>query len=353
MLNHATKAREALAKIIAMTRDPLPLMARDAEWLDRLLHEGVKFTLPDNGELLAGGSLGVEDCLSLGRLPFPVTIVEFRIEEGHFPIYEDAPIPALARLAIGIDLGSPIGRDLVLRQWPGAIARWDRTFGEPFQGGHKPAAGMVVISIDDASHVDWEVSAMKQVDWMPGWAAIFVPYDQTPSVTDHLAHLDVGQTVLTEGNRESRPFKALLSLWPLGTNGVHAPAVDDAALKGTAEFSLEVSALAELCAISSCRNVSRVLEEPPAKLCKARTARGKLPLYASYTLSLNPAAPSADRGLAAGAATGRTVSTHLRRGHIRRLESRNVWVNSTIVAPFSPRRVDKGYHLRAVTPHHP
>jgi hypothetical protein len=94
----------------------------------------------------------------------------------------------------------------------------------------------------------------------------------------------------------------------------------------------EVMAALSFAALSSCGNVdSQVVPAPPA-LNKKRSASGKTPFFDTRVLMV------ADGGYAHGSAVGAdghgthaSPRAHLRRGHVRRLEGGNVWVNAAVV----------------------
>lgn len=112
-------------------------------------------------------------------------------------------------------------------------------------------------------------------------------------------------------------------------------------------FYAEIAALFELLEALSCSNVTH---EPIEKINPAVNARrirdGKLPLYETRCLIIN-----AGKQTAAGTAHGGTHNSprqHLRRGHIRRLPSGNIWVNSCVVAANSLLgKIDKSYAVTA------
>ena len=77
-----------------------------------------------------------------------------------------------------------------------------------------------------------------------------------------------------------------------------------------------------LCAIN-CQNIQRQQNEPPNKLQKARTKRGKAPLFTYWTLQLK-----VKRQITQGAAHDGTQTSrrfHLCRGHIKQRKTGNFW----------------------------
>lgn len=99
----------------------------------------------------------------------------------------------------------------------------------------------------------------------------------------------------------------------------------------------------ELCAALACKNVHKKEHEPPVKLNEKRIAKGSLPYDSYYTLEID----GIDRQGAYQGGTGRSPRQHLRRGHIRRLSTCIVWVNSTVVNPGVPGKIVKDYAVAA------
>jgi len=108
----------------------------------------------------------------------------------------------------------------------------------------------------------------------------------------------------------------------------------------------EVSCLLEFLAALACSN-TKVADEPfdREKINKKREKRGKIPFY-SYkvlTLSQGGSSSSVSNGL------GRSPRVHLRRGHIRRLENKTVWVNAAVVGDKSKGMVVKDYAVQRMS----
>lgn len=105
----------------------------------------------------------------------------------------------------------------------------------------------------------------------------------------------------------------------------------------------EVNCVLNMMEALSCRNVST--EQLPVKNNKlAQRKKGALPYDLYHVLVVNGRSgeKSVDQG-----GSHRSPREHLRRGHIRRLPSGNVWVNSTIVNHGSHGKVQKAYALEA------
>jgi hypothetical protein len=108
-----------------------------------------------------------------------------------------------------------------------------------------------------------------------------------------------------------------------------------------------ISSVINLCVMLNLHNVKAIKQHIPAKLQKKRERSGKVPLY-SYKV-LDVAGDVWDGHDSTGEGSG--VRSHMRRGHIRRLdEIRKVWVRATIVHGSIPGFVDKEYVVNGLKP---
>jgi len=106
------------------------------------------------------------------------------------------------------------------------------------------------------------------------------------------------------------------------------------------DFQIGMDALVEFCLTVNCENITRVEIPAPAHINKQRVAKGREP-FDSYKVLVIPGEHSSDGG---GAGTHASPRLHLRRGHLRRLESGRVtWVRHSIVGDASKGLADKVY----------
>jgi hypothetical protein len=103
----------------------------------------------------------------------------------------------------------------------------------------------------------------------------------------------------------------------------------------------EVSAILSLVEALACKNVG-VEKLPTRKMNKSALKRGALPFDDYHVLTVTSDSGSSGHELKGGA---RSPREHLRRGHIRRLNSGNIWVNSTVVNAGSRGKIKKIYEL--------
>lgn len=101
-------------------------------------------------------------------------------------------------------------------------------------------------------------------------------------------------------------------------------------------------AACSLAAMLSLKNVKPFSIEPPEALSKKRIKHGKKPLYSYHVLEVDGDLWLPHRR---DDPTGATIRSHLRRGHIRRLPSGNVWVRACFVRGGTPGFVDKDYSV--------
>ncbi|HHV7525115.1 TPA: hypothetical protein ACUNF5_006666 [Burkholderia orbicola] len=88
--------------------------------------------------------------------------------------------------------------------------------------------------------------------------------------------------------------------------------------------------------------------EAPAKLNKKREQNGKVPFFDYRVLAVRPSNAGDGRGRGGQHASPKA---HIRRGHIRRLERKTVWVSDTLVNAGSARGVVvKDYAVRPLKP---
>lgn len=107
--------------------------------------------------------------------------------------------------------------------------------------------------------------------------------------------------------------------------------------------SEDVLSVLNLCVMLSLHNVKAELVSAPDPLGNKRKKQGKKSLYSYHVLNVDGEIWDSPRNEPIGS----TVRSHLRRGHIRRLdEARRVWVRPTYVHGGTPGFVDKDYNVQ-------
>lgn len=102
----------------------------------------------------------------------------------------------------------------------------------------------------------------------------------------------------------------------------------------------------ELMEALSCRNVFHEPLEPINPKANARRIKnGKLPLLETRIITIKSEASQRKSGSHTSAADRSGPRQHLRRGHVRRLQSGNIWVRSCVVGDAGRGRIEKMYHV--------
>lgn len=171
-------------------------------------------------------------------------------------------------------------------------------------------------------------------------------------------HGQIGAAIFAEQNGES------IDLFFVSMNSIDGPSVCDLLIKLNADFSAgivsiqnnkqqsdarsmqfaswAVRVVLSLLAALSCKNVKECEIAPDARLQQKRLRNGKAPLYTYKTLVIGEKGQVARIG-----GSHSSPRVHLRRGHIRRLPDKNVWVNACVVGDKSKGIVHKDYAVTA------
>jgi hypothetical protein len=114
------------------------------------------------------------------------------------------------------------------------------------------------------------------------------------------------------------------------------------------DIGAEILAVLELCEALSCSNIKHeVMEHYDAKMNQRRINDGKVPLYETRTLWLDAPSTIVYGGNEGLGGTHRSPRQHLRRGHIRRLQTgKKVWVNSAVVGARNGGVICSTYAIR-------
>ena len=330
-LNYSTHAIEDLISYRDHFDAPsAPLSFQALNRLITLLTNGVKFILPNRGHLLDPNSLN-QAHLDLTSLPFPCTVFEapWQMEDEDFIEYvgEYKTVQATKRIALCWD-----SREVELM--PG--------MNHDFHVDH-PEGGTFVLPIYLA----------KESSWIPTMGGVFLPRVNTikvnptselPAISKaNAAAREAGLALKSNAHFGIEPFILLPEIFQGAVNEVgEEQALAQVLLDCRDEAQMVIAA----CSVLNCANVVTAdLPAPPA-LNKKRTEKGKLPFFSYKVLQLDVDAPRTSR--AGGDGSHAPPRMHLRRGHLRRLESKTIWVRAAVINASSPDGiVSKDYALRA------
>ena len=107
----------------------------------------------------------------------------------------------------------------------------------------------------------------------------------------------------------------------------------------------EVQAVLSLIEALGCSNVKSTKLATRQKMNKNAAKRGALPFDEYHVLTLD--GPSKSSGDGKSFMDRRSPREHLRRGHIRRLENKRIWINSMVVNAGNHGKIYKSYELEA------
>lgn len=107
----------------------------------------------------------------------------------------------------------------------------------------------------------------------------------------------------------------------------------------------ELMPILEFIEALSCTNVEQTIHQEASQKNAQRIKSGKLPIYETKVLTIKASEPKNNKqGLSTG--THASPRQHLRRGHIRRIETGNIWVNACVVGSKENGIINKSYNVR-------
>lgn len=313
-LNYCAHAIEDLRELQRDVRFVAPVGERALGRLVEFLRKSVKFILPDNGELIDSNDMK-QAHLDLTRLPFPCVAFEAPVtrDDGLDRVGEFEQTAATKRIALCWEAGS------AYELHPGMNSILER----------HPAGGVFVLPIF------WSVAHKR---WTVAIGGLFVPYGsimggvalEEESPASRIAHLATVEAGIAKDSAKTFPTEAFISLpefyeralanYDGDTDQVNAQILLDA--------RDEVMMLIQACSVINCANITTADVDAPSALNKKRVEKGKQPFFSYKILQL-----SDERHARHGDNGGAHASprTHLRRGHLRRLETKVVFVKPTWV----------------------
>lgn len=326
--NFSTQAIEALHEQALDLAYEMPRTARNIENVAQLLRQSVKFLLPDNGDLFEDGLRALP---AVFRLPYPVIAAEFRITQ-------DAP----------------------RHQQPLGIR------GEELHTSTKRIALAVEINSDNFNTFSWMLPQEKYELLTSDGAIAIIPICWIDSTSKWIippygavipARKSMGTLAMTAtsadvfGGDVPKGIKRVpLEMHPTFLMPEYARQLgasnDTSYILATVHQDNhdESRAILSLIEILSCRNVTTETVYAPIALNKKREGKGKVPLFEYKILLLDMPAEHSNSAETPGG-THASPRIHLRRGHIRRLPNKIVWVNASVVGNRKAGMVLKDYAI--------
>lgn len=315
VLNYCAHAIEGLRELEVVLRGAAPKSARVFRRLIDMLQHSVKFILPNCCDLIDPNELR-QAHLDLTRLPFPCVAFEapWEKEDGIEQLGEFQQTPATKRIALCWE-ASPEYELL-----PGL-----NSILEAF-----PEGGVFVLPIYwGPEHRRWTVAL----------GGSFLPYENTmqdvkleeslpASRIAHAATIEAGLTKSKAKHFRAEPFYMLPEFYEK-TLAAYGGNREKAYAQIILDSRDEVQAVVQACSVINCANVTTAEISAPAALNKKRQEKGKQPFFSYKVLQLSDERREAGKGGASG--NHASPRMHLRRGHLRRLESKVVWVRPAMI----------------------
>jgi hypothetical protein len=326
-LNYSAHAIEGMKDVVNALPQHFVQSKRAIQVVSDMLRDAVKFILPNCAELLDPEHVS-QAHIDLLKLPFPVVAFEI-------------PWQKIDAADAGYRDHLKSTRRIALCWEPGATPRELHALNgilEVF-----PQGGVFVLPISWLDPIGI---------WNVGIGGAFIPYENTLSAVDPSKVTDLNAKAMEALNnagllpRKLRQFAAE----PFILQFEHFDAIAAQSSRDVAFANIindardEAMALLQACAVLNCENVGTRDIEAPGKLNKARIAKGKQPFFSYKVLSIaadRPADTSSD-----GTGTHASPRLHLRRGHLRRLPGKTVWVRAAVIGSGSAAGVvSKDYRL--------
>jgi len=175
--------------------------------------------------------------------------------------------------------------------------------------------------------------------WTVALGGSFVPYENTmqdvkleeslpASRIAHAATIEAGLTKSKAKHFRAEPFYLLPEFYEK-TLAAYGGNREKAYAQIILDSRDEVQAVVQACSVINCANVTTAEISASAALNKKRQEKGKQPFFSYKVLQLSDERREAGKGGASG--NHASPRMHLRRGHLRRLESKVVWVRPAMV----------------------
>lgn len=308
------------------------MTARDyASLMDQFVNEikqSVHFALPDTGSIFDDDKKGIRG--EKVRLPFPKITIEYycpEIKEVH-----DDSVWASKRLIYAQEV---LTKDL----------------REKIDAANRDQQDIVRQAVFNFEDEDIWIIVRAAVFyphlnmWHPDVIGWVMPSSWDQEMFHNLVPITDRGTDYTNGETRMHGFP--VSLCPDMLEQSQNVDDKDALECAMKDIASEVSAVLELCEALSCSNVHHhVVEQINPTVNERRIRDGKTPLYETRTLWID--VPGSDSGSSEHqGGTHRSPRQHLRRGHIRNLQSgKKVWVNATVVGSRDNGVINKAYGIK-------
>jgi hypothetical protein len=292
------------------------------------LQQAQKFLLPDCADMVEIRDLK-EAHMDLLHLPYPLVALEIPWQH-----------PNHGNITGGIHATSSSTKRVVLA-WHVKDAKF-----EPWPGFNNVVIAQ--LSADDAI----AFIAVAYIDrfqaWMPMVSACVIPMGQKPVPVRDTTAMILADAM--HGITPAKTWKHTLDyhLMPLMTET--QARLEEAMGKHAAELDAELNIHDEMIAVIkfanvvNCANITTTKLGAPKSINKKREAKGKQPFFEYHVLDVTPEQGERESG-SDGTSDRHGPRAHLRRGHIRRLPKKAVWVRHALVGNPKQGVVRKDYRI--------
>lgn len=312
--NYAAQAEEGLKQFIVKADSTGLLSPIDKYLISSFvaqIGQAVHFSLPDNAILLGDSAKGLRgECL---RLPYPCITIEYYVDGSG---YEDS-------------------NDMLTGHYPKRFVYAIEMDGDTLR--KLDFKGLIRNIDDDKFILVYAACADPNGLWVPDpmGMAVRQKWDNVTGAK-RIEPLSIRQS------KNGVDFCGLpIPLMPIFV--ADKLQSEKAIQELTHDISMEVRAVIELCEALSCSNVEQTIFHQAAKNNEKRKRQGKLPIYETKFLTIKQSSANSMRQYQSMEVDRNSPRQHLRRGHIRRLPDKNVWVNSCVVGNQSLGVIDKQY----------
>lgn len=330
-LNYSVDAIEDLKRFSSSLRASAPRASHATKQIIRLLRDSVKFILPNECSLIEPEKFN-QNHIDLMHLPYPCVAFETPWNTNDY-IDEIGGVknyPATKRISLCWDSNA------IEEPIPGLYEILDQ---------HEDGGVFVV-------PIYW---GPETKEWTLGFGGSFLPYKNelkkrgdeqaAASLIAQKALIDAGLGKSNGNSIEAEPFGFLPELYEYSIVNIGYDKVFSQIIIDSQD---DVFTMIQACSVLNCSNVETDEIKPPVPLSKKRKAQGKPPLFSYKILQISEGTKSSKPNSMRGECKT-SPRTHLRRGHLRRLGDRLVWVKPALVNPnVKTGIVDKDYALKTI-----
>lgn len=290
-----------------------------------LLDQSIKFILPERGEILASydakeGEINAfqKEWVDLMFLPFPIASFEIPFTYHSDEVITEAnEVPAEKRVAL---CWNPKHDSPEIKKINQIVNTHKLTKGDYSIGEDDSPDGFCIV-------VFFQNPLTKE--WLHTPAGAFFPY-----------------SLNVESDLEGRLYGREINLFPFYTDAMYKNYnFNMNAVKQQIWHDLnhEVWSVLQVCCVLNCDNISTRTIEPSLKQQKSRQRKGLKPLYSYKVLTVKATGTAYENMYSTE--QGGSKRTHFRRGHLRRLPNKTIWVRPAIVGANNVGTVDKDYRI--------